>query len=125
LSGLNQIQIGFKNLLKSGFEKLEKEKEKEFFLLSGRFSYRSPPPRPAAAARFPPFPPPRLHFPSRAEPSNRGRWPNLLARASLPGASLTPRPYLSYHLLPQAAARISLSFLTIGESFSKSSSFLT
>jgi hypothetical protein len=32
LSGLNQIQNGFKNLLKNCFEKLEKEKEKEIHL---------------------------------------------------------------------------------------------
>jgi hypothetical protein len=29
LSGLSQIQNGFQNLLENGFEKLEKEKEKE------------------------------------------------------------------------------------------------
>jgi hypothetical protein len=34
LSGLNQIQNGFENPLKIGFEKLEKEKEKENHFLS-------------------------------------------------------------------------------------------
>jgi hypothetical protein len=51
----NQIQIGFENLLKNGFEKLEKKKERNFFLLSGRFPPAAQlpglPQRPASSSR--------------------------------------------------------------------------
>jgi hypothetical protein len=41
MSGLNQIQFGFENPLKIGFEKFEKEKKERNFLLRAAFS-RSP-----------------------------------------------------------------------------------
>jgi hypothetical protein len=48
MSALNQIQFGFENSLKFGFEKLEKEKGKEFLFFSGRFLLPQPTPRPAS-----------------------------------------------------------------------------
>jgi hypothetical protein len=67
LSGLSQIQIGFENLLKNGFEKLEKKKkmENQLISVSAQLS-RSPPPQPASAR--PTFSPPALRSRSWAEP---------------------------------------------------------
>jgi hypothetical protein len=114
--------LDLKIFWKNGFEKLEKEKGKEILFFSGRFLSRSPSPRPAAAARFHLLPScaplPLLGRAAAAGPASR-------PRVALSVQSLTMRVHLSDHLLPQAAAGISLSFLTVGESFSKSSSFLT
>jgi hypothetical protein len=59
MSGLNQIQFGFKNLLKNGFEKLGKEKRKEILSAIGPLLLPQPQPRPASprAARLLPRPP--------------------------------------------------------------------
>jgi hypothetical protein len=62
LSGFSQIQIGFENLLKNGFEKLEKEKK--WKISSSRFRPNS------AAARLLPRPPSVLL--GRAQASARG-----------------------------------------------------
>jgi hypothetical protein len=60
MSALNQIQFGFENTLKFGFEKLEKEKKrKESLFFSGRFLLPQPTPRPALPARGPLTPAPR------------------------------------------------------------------
>jgi hypothetical protein len=79
MSGLIKFKFGFENLLKICFEKLEKKKERNFFLLSGRFPPAAQlpglPQRPASFSRA-------RHFPAWAEPS-RGRWPNS-TRARLP-----------------------------------------
>jgi hypothetical protein len=61
LSGLNQIQNGFKNLLKNGFEKLEKKKKKGF---SPPFCFRIL----AASLRSPVR---AAHFPPLARPVSR------------------------------------------------------
>jgi hypothetical protein len=60
MSGLNQIQFGFENPLKIGFEKFEKEKEKEIFF----FGPRSPAAQCSAClpTRGPPSPAPAFGF---------------------------------------------------------------
>jgi hypothetical protein len=80
MSGLNQIQFGFENPLKIGFEKFEKEKEKGIFF----FGPHSPTAQcsPAAAAHFFFFPcaPPPVSW---AEP-NHGQPARLRARGRVP-----------------------------------------
>jgi hypothetical protein len=77
MSGLIKFKFGFENSLKFGFEKFEKEKEKENHFL--RFSARSSQKarqRPTSAGPLraqPAFP--RSPLQSWAEPS-RGCWPN-------------------------------------------------
>jgi hypothetical protein len=87
LSGLNQIQKRIQNLLKNGFEKLEKEKEKDFSLISvfgptqpERLSLLGRPgssPATRAASAFTPraarlpFSPAPFFGPSRRRPSLR------------------------------------------------------
>jgi hypothetical protein len=69
MSGLIKFKFGFENLLKICFEKLEKKKERNFFLLSGRFPPAAQlpglPQRPASFSRA-------RHFPAWAKPSHRG-----------------------------------------------------
>jgi hypothetical protein len=72
MSGLNQIQIGFENLLKNGFEKLEKEKKGNSFLL-GPFSLPQPISPACCGGPFPPSP--LLRSASALGPS-RGRRPS-------------------------------------------------
>jgi hypothetical protein len=60
----NQIQIGFENLLKNGFEKLEKKKERNFFFFS-RAVFLPQPNSPACLSG--PLPPP-ASAPAWAEP---------------------------------------------------------
>jgi hypothetical protein len=73
MSGLIKFKFGFENHLKICFEKLEKKKERNFFLLSGRF----PP-----AAQLPGLPQQPLtpaSAPAWAEPSQRPAGPTRAA----------------------------------------------
>jgi hypothetical protein len=81
MSGLDQIQIGFENLLKNGFEKLEKGKRKRNSFCLGRFSYRSPTLRPTAAAQSSSFSLPRARVRSSG-PSPIATWRPVIARTS-------------------------------------------
>jgi hypothetical protein len=83
---LIKFKFGFENLLKICFEKLEKEKGKEFLFFSGRFLLPQPTPRPASprAARSLQRPP----SPAWAEPS-RGQ-PAQLARGRVPHPAAAP-----------------------------------
>jgi hypothetical protein len=135
MSGLNKIQIGFENLLKNGFEKLEKEKGKEILFFSGRFLSRSPSPRPAAAARFSfslsPRPPPVPL--GRAQAVANG--PASRARGRLPPEPLTCRSHrsasvlLSFSFLRHLPKMDATAFLSLPdteiESFSNLPPFLT
>jgi hypothetical protein len=105
LSGLNQIQNEFQNLLENGFEKLEKEKEKgnQFHSEFGPFlpqpSARGPPLFPASASACPPrarpaFPRSPLHFVCRAQP-----WPPVP-----PVSDTSPFPFSFLQFFPTASA---------------------
>jgi hypothetical protein len=83
MSSLIKFKFGFENLLKICFEKLEKEKGKEFLFFSGHF-LPQPTARPALPARGP-LPPP-ASAPAWAEPS-RSRRPSFTARARFPASS--------------------------------------
>jgi hypothetical protein len=78
MSGLNQIQFGFENPLKIGFEKFEKEKEKGNFLLRAAI-LPWPSARPTAATH-PFFPRARLWI-SWAEPKPRPAGPSSRVRS--------------------------------------------
>jgi hypothetical protein len=80
MSGLNQIQFGFENPLKIGFEKFEKEKEKGNFLLRAAI-FPQPSARPAAAAHIF-FPRAHLRIP----------WAELKPRPAGPSLRARPRP---------------------------------
>jgi hypothetical protein len=88
MSGLIKFKFGFENLLKIGFEKLEKEKEKRnpFHSEFGPFLSAAQRTRPAV------FPRPLPLGPSPAS----GRRPSFTARARFPApASLTARTHVS------------------------------
>jgi hypothetical protein len=82
LSGFSQIQIGFKNLLKNGFEKLEKEKEKEIHLHSdfGPLLFAAQRARPIFS--LPPAPAPA--FGSLGPSPSRGLLAHLHVRSRVP-----------------------------------------
>jgi hypothetical protein len=84
LSGFSQIQIGFENLLKNGFEKLEKEKENG---KSAHLGFGPTQPQPAASA-CPACGPPL----SSAPRSRSGRAQVAAAGPSSRARSLPPHP---------------------------------